>query len=162
MNFEFRYVITYESGQIYDSKNSTLCVPVTKEEYKSIVRGVLNGIPMIENTEIPQLLEKMKELVEFCDRYKNLNGSDRKTPLKKARHFSKLEYYMSDYDYNRIRKMKDPLAEIDRPAQQMTIYRADGSSVTITSENGLVQIRDSRNKNSYHQLDADYFISKIL
>ena len=51
---------------------------------------------------------------------------------------------------------------LERPAEHMTVYRNDGSSVTLTAENGRVSIVDSREKNVRHIIEADHFISKIL
>ena len=99
----------------------------------------------------------MTENVEFADRFMNKNGSLRKTPLKKKRAISKLEY-----EYRRLKKMKDPIETLERPVEHMTVYRNDGSSVTLTAENGRVSIVDSREKNVRHIIEADYFISKIL
>lgn len=45
--------------------------------------------------------------------------------------------------------------------EHMTVYRNDGSSVTLTAENGRVSIVDSREKNVRHIIEADHFISKI-
>ena len=46
--------------------------------------------------------------------------------------------------------------------EHMTVYRNDGSSVTLTAENGRVSIVDSREKNVRHIIEADYFVSKFL
>ncbi|MGI8256193.1 hypothetical protein [Blautia difficilis] len=42
--------------------------------------------------------------------------------------------------------MKDPIETLERPVEHMTVYRNDGSSVTLTAENGRVSIVDSREK----------------
>ena len=41
----------------------------------------------------------MTENVEFADRFMNKNGSLRKTPLKKKRAISKLEFFIPEYEY---------------------------------------------------------------
>ena len=51
---------------------------------------------------------------------------------------------------------------LERPVEHMTVYRNDGSSVTLTAENGRVSIVDSREKNVRHIIEAYYFVSKIL
>ena len=99
---------------------------------------------------------------EFADRFMNKNGSLRKTPLKKKRAISKLEFFIPEYEYRRLKKMKDPIETLERPVEHMTVYRNDGSSVTLTAENGRVSIVDSREKNVRHIIEADYFVSKIL
>ena len=62
----------------------------------------------------------------------------------------------------RIKKMKNPIETLECPVEHMTVYRNDGSSVTLTAENGRVSIVDSREKNVRHIIEADYFVSKIL
>ena len=111
---------------------------------------------------ISDVIDKMTENVEFADRFMNKNGSLRKTPLKKKRAISKLEFFIPEYEYRRLKKMKDPIETLERPVEHMTVYRNDGSSVTLTAENGRVSIVDSREKNVRHIIEADYFISKIL
>ena len=108
------------------------------------------------------VIDKMTENVEFADRFMNKNGSLRKTPLKKKRAISKLEFFIPEYEYRRLKKMKDPIETLERPVEHMTVYRNDGSSVTLTAENGRVSIVDSREKNVRHIIEADYFVSKIL
>ena len=44
----------------------------------------------------------------------------------------------------------------------MVLYRSDGSSVTINSYFGEVTIQDSREKNTTHLMEEDYFIESIL
>ena len=111
---------------------------------------------------ISDVIDKMTENVEFADRFMNKNGSLRKTPLKKKRAISKLEFFIPEYEYRRLKKMKNPIETLERPVEHMTVYRNDGSSVTLTAENGRVSIVDSREKNVRHIIEADYFISKIL
>ena len=111
---------------------------------------------------ISDVIDKMTENVEFADRFMNKNGSLRKTPLKKKRAISKLEFFIPEYEYRRLKKMKDPIETLERPVEHMTVYRNDGSSVTLTAENGRVSIVDSREKNVRHIIEADYFVSKIL
>ena len=111
---------------------------------------------------ISDVIDKMTENVEFADRFMNKNGSLRKTPLKKKRAISKLEFFIPEYEYRRLKKMKNPIETLERPVEHMTVYRNDGSSVTLTAENGRVSIVDSREKNVRHIIEADYFVSKIL
>ena len=111
---------------------------------------------------ISDVIDKMTENVEFADRFMNKNGSLRKTPLKKKRAISKLEFFIPEYEYRRLKKMKNPIETLERPVEHMTVYRNDGSSVTLTAENGRVSIVDSREKNVRHIIEADHFISKIL
>ena len=86
--------------------------------------------------------------LEFVESlWMNKNGSWRSTPLKKNRAVSKIELFMTDSEYARIRKMKDPIETLNRPEEHMTIYRSDGSFVSLKYENGRVTICDSREKN---------------
>ena len=161
MKFDYQYRITYESGEQVYNKRSTLCVDVTKEQYKKIVAGVLKGLTIEEIEGISDVLEEMTENVQFADRWTNKNGTSRSTPLKKPRGFSKLEFFMPELDYMRFKKMKDPLEVIDRPGEHMTIYRSDGSYIRLSTENGRVTIKDSKEENLMHIVDADHFISQI-
>ena len=124
--------------------------------------GVLQERPIEQIEGISDVIDKMTENVEFADRFMNKNGSLRKTPLKKKRAISKLEFFIPEYEYRRLKKMKDPIETLERPVEHMTVYRNDGSSVTLTAENGRVSIVDSREKNVKHIIEADHFISKIL
>ena len=147
LNFNYCYKITYESGETYDRRRNELSVEISKEDYKKIITGVLQERPIEQIEGISDVIDKMTENVEFADRFMNKNGSLRKTPLKKKRAIS---------------KMKNPIETLERPVEHMTVYRNDGSSVTLTAENGRVSIVDSREKNVKHIIEADHFISKIL
>ena len=138
--------------KVLDWKNGlilNITVPAGGSESPGIIR-------------ISDVIDKMTENVEFADRFMNKNGSLRKTPLKKKRAISKLEFFIPEYEYRRLKKMKDPIETLERPVEHMTVYRNDGSSVTLTAENGRVSIVDSREKNVKHIIEADHFISKIL
>lgn len=160
MEFEFQYRITYESGQAYDRPHR-LNVPVTKEEYNKIMLGILDGKSIREIEGIDEVIAKMTEQVQFVDRWYNLNGTQRKTPLKKPRDISDLDFFLPQSEYMRIKKMKNPKEVMERPEEHMTIYRSDGSSVTISSENGKVKVTDSRKNNMGSIREADHFISLI-
>lgn len=58
--------------------------------------------------------------------------------------------------------MQNPIEVFERPAQNMTIYRNDGSSVMIKYEYGQVKVTDSRNPSLCKIREADYFISTIV
>ena len=147
---------------LYDTKILLRSVEISKEDYKKIITGVLQERPIDQIEGISDVIDKMTENVEFADRFMNKNGSLRKTPLKKKRAISKLEFFIPEYEYRRLKKMKDPIETLERPVEHMTVYRNDGSSVTLTAENGRVSIVDSREKNVRHIIEADYFVSKIL
>ena len=69
---------------------------------------------------------------------------------------------MTDSEYTRIKKMKNLIETLTRPEEHMTIYRTDGSFVSLKYENGRVTICDSREKNVRRIADADNFIRDIV
>jgi hypothetical protein len=104
----------------------------------------------------------MTELVLYVDRWINLNGSRRTTPLKKPRDVEAIEFFLPDSEYKRIRKMKDPAAVFSREEEHMTIYRNDGSSVTVSTENGMVKVKDSRQNGYNYTMENDWFLEKVM
>lgn len=132
VNFQFQYRITYVDGQTYDRKH-ILTVQIKEAEHK-----------------------------EYVDRWTNVNGTSRSTPLKKIRKIKDIEYFLPDNVERRIRIMKDPIAALEHGKEEMTIYRSDGSAVTISSYFGEVSIQDSRKKNITTVLSSDHFIGRIL
>ena len=128
---------------------------VTREEYRLIIAGAAQGRSLEETEGIDDVLSRMKENVEFIDKWTNLNGSLRKAPMKKQREIEKMELFLTDEDLRKIRSMPDPLASFDRPEEHMTVYRSDGSSVSIRSEFGTVQITDTRKKGTIISMDAE-------
>lgn len=161
VDFKFRYKITYVDGQIYDRKH-ILSVRVTEEEHKLIIQGILREIEIKDNLEMPDVISRMTETVEYADRWMNINGANRTTPLKKARNITNLEFFLPNDVYQRIYRMKNPLELLNHGNEKMVFYRSDGSSVTISSHFGEVAIQDSREKNITHIMEADYFIERVL
>ena len=161
VNFQFQYIITYAEGQAYDRKH-ILTVQITEVEHKEIIQGVLQDIAIKDIEEISDVISRMREQVEFVDRWTNVNGTSRSTPLKKMRKIKDIEYFLPDDVERRIRIMKDPIAALKHGKEEMTIYRSDGSAVTISSYFGEVSIQDSRKKNITTVLSSDHFIGRIL
>lgn len=62
----------------------------------------------------------------------------------------------------RIKKMKNLIETLNRPEEHMTIYRTDGSFVSLKYENSQVTICDSREKNVRRVVEADNFIRDIM
>lgn len=152
--------ITYKDGK---HRNLSLAsVKVTKEEYRAVVAGAAEGKPLEETEGIVDVLSRMKENAAYIDKWTNLNGSYRKTPLKTPRAIEKMEVSLTNEEVRKIRRMPDPLAAFDRPEEHMTVYRSDGSSVTIRSEFGTVQITDTRKRGTMISMDADQFLSCFL
>ena len=161
VNFQFQYRITYADGQTYDRKH-ILTVQITEEEHKAIIQGILQDIAIKDIEEISDVISRMKEQVEFVDCWTNVNGTSRSTPLKKIRKIKDIEYFLPDDVKRRIRIMKDPIAALEYGKEEMTIYRSDGSAVTISSYFGEVSIQDSRKKGITTVLSSDHFIGRIL
>lgn len=51
---------------------------------------------------------------------------------------------------------------LDMPEEEMTIYRADGSYVTIKCLFGEVWLTDSRQSASTHKMSSDRFLSRVI
>lgn len=162
MDFQFQYRITYGNGQCYDRNEQVLTVPISMDEYKEIIQGVLAGKQIEEINGISETIEKMIEFVQDHDRWIHVNGTQRTTPLKKARVISELKFFMPVSEINRLRKMKNPMEVLERAEEHMTIYRNDGSSVIISYAYGQVKVIDSRRPSSYTTCEADHFISKMI
>jgi hypothetical protein len=161
MDFNFQYRITYENGQFNDRPHE-MTVQITMDEYKKIVLGVLEGRRIEEIDNISEAVEKMTEIVRYIDSWINMDGSQRTTPLKKARSISELEFFLPMTEYERLKNMQNPKEVFERHEEHMTIYRNDGSSVMIRYEYGQVKVTDSRNPCLCKTREADYFISTIV
>ena len=116
----------------------------------------------LRDIKVPKMkFKKMK-----MDVMEELNEIDyeklEKKNLKKKRAISKLEFFIPEYEYRRLKKMKDPIETLERPVEHMTVYRNDGSSVTLTAENGRVSIVDSREKNVRHIILFRKFCNDLL
>src|SRR5690606_35982141 len=135
MDFHFQYRITYENGQFYDRPH-VMTVQITKDEYKKIVLGLLEGKRIEEIDDISEAIGKMTDIVQYIDSWINMNGSQRTTRLKKARVISDLEFFLTMSEYKRLAKIQNPREVFERPEEHITIYRNDGSSVVISCEYG--------------------------
>lgn len=127
-----------------------------------IIHRILREIEIKDNSEIPDVISRMTETVEYVDRWMNIKGANRNTPLKKTRNIMNLEFFFPDDIYRRICRMKNPLEQLNHGEEKMMLYRSDGSSVTISSYFEDVTIQDSREKNTTHVMEEDYFIESIL
>lgn len=127
-----------------------------------IIHRILREIEIKDNSEIPDVISRMTETVEYVDRWMNIKGANRTTPLKKTRNIMNLEFFFPDDIYRRICRMKNPLEQLNHGEEKMMLYRSDGSSVTISSYFEDVTIQDSREKNTTHVMEEDYFIESIL
>ena len=75
---------------------------------------------------------------------------------------AKIELLIPEHEMHRIRKMKNPLETLTRAGEQITIYRSDGSSVLLSTEQGRVKMADSRRKGTAVLMDADDFLNLII
>jgi hypothetical protein len=58
--------------------------------------------------------------------------------------------------------MENPKEVFFKAEEHMTIYRNDGSSVTISTENGMVKVEDSRENGSNYMAENDSFLEKTV
>ena len=96
MRFNYTYRITYSSGQCCDRSREQLTIEITREQYGRIIEKVIKGCTISEVSGIEELVKDMEEQVRFVDRWDNLDGSHRKTPLKKERDIAKIELLMPE------------------------------------------------------------------
>ena len=73
MEFSYCYRITYESGETYDRKKDLLVVEISKEDYKKIISGVLQGISAIKKMKNP--IETLERPEEHMTIYRNDDSS---------------------------------------------------------------------------------------
>lgn len=57
--------------------------------------------------------------------------------------------------------MNNHLGIFDNPAEEMKIYREDGSYITIRSELWKVYIKSSRNRAEAVSMDVENFLEKL-
>ena len=96
------------------------------------------------------------------DRWDNLDGFRRKTPLKKERDITKIELLLPEDEMKRIGKMKNPIEILTRPTEQMTLQRSDGSYVILSTEQGRVKLEDSRKNGMTMLMDTDQFLDLVV
>lgn len=51
--------------------------------HKLIIHGILREIEIKDNSEIPDVISRMTETVEYVDRWMNINGANRTTPWRR-------------------------------------------------------------------------------
>ena len=163
MRFNYTYSLKYSNGNTYTQNpaKEQMCIESTLEEYRNVVEGILLDKKISEIEGISELLDRMREDVIFADRFKNTDGSSRTKGLKKPRDISEIEFYLIESEIKALRKMNNPLSIFDNPAEEMKIYRDDGSYITIRSELGKVYIKSSRNRAGNMSMDVENFLGKI-
>lgn len=153
------YRIQYEPGGRYYSRDSYPATQATEEEYRKIITGTLQGVPLNEIEGIEHVLETARQNVLFMDLYMNKDGSDRNKPLQKPRTISDIRFSLQESEIRKLKRIKDPLEALNRPEEHMRVYRSDGSWVEFTSGFGTVRWKDSRDNGNYHEMEANDFLS---
>lgn len=110
-----------------------------------------------DREEITDIVFAMKENVEYIDRWKNKNGSNRATPLKKPRDITDIHLFVQREDLSRIQKY--PIELLDRPEEKLTVYGSDGKTITISHRFGEVCVSNGR---LVAVFGADRFIDMIM
>ena len=105
-----------------------------------IVQGVSDGLALMEMQGIDEVLERMRERAQEYDRYTAADGSWRGRQLKKPRDIKEINLFLEESFTNHILSMKDPVTEMKRTEQTMTVYRGDGSCVEIRYRHGKVKL----------------------
>jgi len=162
MTIHFHYKITYSTGKTCMIDRIELAAIIPDEEYKTIIRGIADGRQLSEIEGIDQSITAMTESVHSMDSYIDTNGKFRDTPLKKRRTITALEFFLPEREVQNIRRMKDPVENLTRPEQKMTVYRNDGSSVGFVYKNGEVTFSDSKDRGVIHRMKADAFLSRVI
>lgn len=162
MRFNYTYRITYGSGQYCDRSRQQLTIEITREQYGRIIEKVIQGCTINEVPGIEEVVKDMEEQVRFVDRWDNLDGSHRKTPLKKERDIAKIELLLPEDEIRRISKMKNPVELLTKPSEQITLQRSDGSYVILSTEQGRVKLEDSRKNGMTMLMDTDQFLNLVV
>jgi len=159
----YKYRVAYADGRKRNcSDASSASCEVTDEEYLIIVRGVAEGYDIMEISDLEDVAARMKNHVKKYDSYFSLNGMWRETPLKTPREIADVEVFLEKSFITHIRSYKDPVVEMTRPEQTMTVYRSDGSYVEIFYSHGEVTYRDSRKKGQTCMMTADMFLDWVV
>ena len=163
MRFNYTYSLKYSNGKTYTQNpaKEQMGIEASDEEYRKVVSGVLSGTAISKIEGISELLYRMREDVIFADRFKNTDGSSRTKGLKKPRDIAEIEFYLIESEVKAFKKMKNPLGTFDNPAEEMKIYREDGSYINIRSALGKVYIKSSRNRAEAVSMDVEIFLGKL-
>lgn len=107
VSLSYKYTITYTNGWERNLGDyQSMIANIQEEDYLKIVKGVADGLELMEIEDIDSVLEEMS-----------------------------------------------------RPEQNMTVYRSDGSHVTLAYKNGTVKYTDSRKQVSVFSMTADAFLN---
>lgn len=154
--------VKYENGKVRPKGEcANCCVDVTEEEYIKLVQGISEGKTLPDISGIDEVLNRMRDNVIRSDSFMNLNGTYRDQALKTPRKIESVEVFLDKQFIGHIRSLSDPVGEMTRPEQIMTVYRSDGSSVEIRYRRGEVEYRDSRKKGTIAVMTVDSFLSRF-
>lgn len=132
--------VKYENGKVRPKGEcANCCVDVTEEEYIKLVQGISEGKTLPDISGIDEVLNRMRDNVIRSDSFMNLNGTYRDQALKTPRKIESVEVFLDKQFIGHIRSLSDPVGEMTRPEQIMTVYRSDGSSVEIRYRRGEVE-----------------------
>ena len=160
VSLSYKYTITYTNGWERNLGDyQSMIANIQEEDYLKIVKGVADGLELMEIEDIDSVLEEMKQNVIWDDSWYNTNGTRRNSQLKKPREYQKIEMFLDQKTVKHIRSMKNPMEEMSRPEQNMTVYRSDGSHVTLSYKNGTIKYTDSRKQGSVFSMTADTFLN---
>ena len=163
ISLSYGYTVTYKNGWERTLGGSQwMVISIQDDEHLKIVEGIAAGLDLMDIPGIDPILEQMRQDVIWDDSWHNTNGTKRNSKLKKPREYQKIEMYLEPRIIRHIRSMKNPVEEMSRPEQKMTIYRSDGSYVTISYKNGRVHYSDSREKGRAASMTADTFLDWIV
>ena len=105
VNFEYTYTIHYADGRIRTCKDGFAVAEISLSDYRKIVKGVIvDGMEINDIPDIDDAIAQMEDNVRSMDSWQNLNGSFRKTQLKKPREITHIEYFLTDDEYRRLKK----------------------------------------------------------
>lgn len=132
------------------------------EEYCLIVRGLVEGYTFTAIPGVEPILARLHEEVEFGEQHLSINGNFLDKPIRKPRKISAVKFSVPEKQLKKLLAFRDHMELLDKPEESMTVYRADGSHVTIKSAFGQVWLTDSSGPGATTKMDADYFLSRVL
>ena len=161
MDISFNYRVTFKDGTSADRKDRLYAV-VTNDEYRLIVKGLVAGHTFYEIPGIDDIIARLDQQVAYLERHLSINGIFRDEPLRKPRVIVAIEYSLPEHHLKKLLAYRDHMDLLDMPEEEMTIYRADGSYVTIKCLFGEVWLTDSRQSASTHKMSSDRFLSRVI
>ncbi len=150
----FGYTITGADGVKHmTSECGYMISDVQEEEFLKIVRGIADGLELKEIQGIDSVLERMRQIVMGPAS----RSGGRMRWLRQFGADCKMDFYLDPDAVGHIRDLKDPVQEMSRPEQNITVYRSDGSHVTFTYSRGIITYVDPKGAGRVF-MTADTFI----